>query len=82
MDRLPPLIDALRMLAKQPDAEGVGLLTAERGINEYVGTFDGSARRSELERIRDVARTEAKERPNESSFWTTVEDIASQLTHS
>jgi len=36
MDRLRLLIDALRMLARQPGAEGVGLLAAERAIDGYL----------------------------------------------
>ena len=60
------------MLKRQPNAESVGLLTAEREINEYLSTLDGLARQSELERIREAALMEAKERPKENNFWTSV----------
>jgi hypothetical protein len=34
------------MLARQPGAEGVGLLTTERGIIDYLDTLDGIAKQS------------------------------------
>jgi hypothetical protein len=40
MDRLRLLINALRMLARQPSTDDLRLLTAERAIGEYLGTLE------------------------------------------
>ena len=81
MDRFESLIAVLRKLATDPHLEGYKrLLGAERAIKDYIHFYQGTDRQSALERLRDAARTKVAKRPGESDFWTSVEEIASQLS--
>jgi hypothetical protein len=81
MDRFESLIAALRKLATDPQFEEYKrLLVAERAIKDYVHFYQGTDRKSVLERLREAARSKAAKRPSESDFWISVEDIASQLS--
>jgi hypothetical protein len=86
MDRFQSLIAALRMLARQTNPVHERLVTAERQMVDYLGSVVGSAAQSGLRRLREVARNEAaeaKERPGESDFWTSVREyIESKLSES
>jgi hypothetical protein len=75
MDRLGSLIDTLRELAKDDKLDkSLRLLGAKWTIKNYI-PYKGAERQSALERLRKTVRAEAKDRPNESDFWTSVEDI-------
>ncbi len=81
MNQYPPLIDALRKLASDLSLdEYERLLGAEQAIKSYIHPYQGTDRQSAVERLRKAVRTEAAKRLGESDFWTSVEDIASQLS--
>jgi hypothetical protein len=81
MDRFESLIAALRKLATDPHFEDYKrLLGAERAIKDYIHFYQGTDRQSALERLREAARTKAAKRTDESEFWTSVADIASQFS--
>ena len=72
---------ALRSLATAPGFdEHDRLRGAELAIKRYIEPYQDAERQSELERIGEAALDEAKKRPSQVEFWTSVEDIASQLS--
>ena len=72
---------ALRSLAMAPGFdEHDRLRGAELAIKRYIEPYEGAERQSELEQIGEAALDEAKKRPSQVEFWTSVEDIASQLS--
>ena len=76
------LVVALRSLATAPGFdEHDRLRGAELAIKRYIEPYqDTEERQSELERIGEAALDEAKKRPSQVEFWTSVEDIASRLS--
>jgi hypothetical protein len=62
MDLLPSCMNALRVLARQPDAPG-RLRLAEIRINEYLGS-GAAALHSLLERLAEAIRVEGQEHPS------------------
>jgi hypothetical protein len=81
-DRFQGLLKSLRRMAADTTLDLHDRLQgAEKAIKNYLEPLRGAARQSTLKRLRDVARTEAAmQRPGESDFWKSVEDIASQLS--
>ena len=69
MNRLQICIEALRVLAKQPETQVNRVRVVEMRINEYLGT-DPAKWRSLIEPLRYAINTDAEMRPSESSFWT------------
>jgi len=69
MDRTPLSIGALRTLAEQPGAADVGLLTAEREINDCLRLLSGSEKEKAVEQLRDYARGAIAEQPAKAPFW-------------
>jgi hypothetical protein len=70
MDRVQNCMDALRVLARQPDLPD-RLRVAEIRINEYLGP-DVAALRPLLERLAEAIWVEAQEHPSEGTFWSVV----------
>jgi hypothetical protein len=70
MDLQRSCMDALRVLARQPDAPD-RLRLAEIRVNEYLGS-DAAALPSLLERLAEAIRVEGQKHPSEGTFWSIV----------
>jgi hypothetical protein len=66
-DRLKSLIDALRIVARQPGAEEIGLIEAERAIDAYLSPIRKA--------VSDAAKAAP---PSQSKFWNGVEEHIKQ----
>jgi hypothetical protein len=77
MDRFKSLVEALDRLATDPTLElHDRLRSAEAAKKSHFGSIP-----SEFTRLRGIAG-EGRQRPAESDFWTSVDDIACQLAAS
>ena len=72
---LRELMEVLRHLAAYRNVNGLALAEIH-----YIHYYQGTDRQSALERLREAARTKAAKRTDESEFWTSVADIASQFS--
>jgi hypothetical protein len=74
------LLDSLHKLIAAPTCETHDLVIGpQQMIVEYLARLSGPDRHSELGRIREAVHIVAEQRPAESDYWQTVEDIITQL---
>jgi hypothetical protein len=84
MDQLRICVEALGLLAKQPQADVNRLLVAERTIKKYLQAVGANSTTS-LERLRSeidkqIERSRAERNRRQSQFWITVQEfVCSQL---
>lgn len=74
MDRIRRSIEALRTLARHPNASDVGLLKAEQEIKDCLRTLSSSEKENAVEQLRDYARAAIAQQPAEARFWEGVID--------
>jgi hypothetical protein len=74
-ERLRDFIRSLQMLARQPIAADVGVLTAEMEIKQFLRPLSGAAWLS----ARNAILAEAEARQSESKFWLAVKEFIQSL---
>ena len=79
MDQLRVCMEALRVLAKEPEALVSRAITAERRISEYLQAALASPALS-LENLRaeidgEIERSRAERNTRQSQFWITVQEF-------
>jgi hypothetical protein len=79
-NRFDICLEALRQLARTPEAEATRLVTAEQRIRELSlpEALPPHAQRASLEELAKAVIREGDARPQEASFWQAVSDCIAQ----